>query len=94
MKKFNYKSPIFKKYIMSYLIVIFVMTLIMSTWSIGNYKKYKRENIKNAEIAAENFGKNFDKEQHQHNGNDQLDRFDQYQKDIDEFYNKVLEKNG
>ena len=26
--------------------------------------------------------------------NDQLDRFDQYQKDIDEFYNKVLEKNG
>lgn len=60
MKKFNYKSPIFKKYIMSYLIVIFVMTLIMSTWSIGNYKKYKRENIKNAEIAAENFGKNFD----------------------------------
>ena len=26
--------------------------------------------------------------------NNQLDRFDQYQKDIDEFYNKVLEKNG
>ena len=26
--------------------------------------------------------------------NDQLDRFDQYQKDIDEFYNNVLEKNG
>ena len=26
--------------------------------------------------------------------NDQLDRFGQYQKDIDEFYNNVLEKNG
>ena len=26
--------------------------------------------------------------------NDQLDRFDQYQKDIDEFYKNVLEKNG
>ena len=26
--------------------------------------------------------------------NDQLERFDQYQKDIDDFYNRVLEKNG
>lgn len=26
--------------------------------------------------------------------NNELDRFDQYKKDIDTFYNKVLEKNG
>ena len=26
--------------------------------------------------------------------NNQLDKFDQYKKDIDEFYDKVLEKNG